>query len=84
MVWHRKDECKEEITGKIIDIFEDFLEEKGVDIPNAEKDTENTAHIYGKDYDILSEKITSVIWNPEIITMLCGGPISPILEKKDK
>ena len=48
--------------GQIIDIFEDFLEEKGVKIENPEKqdaiyqgeDPEGLAIIYGSDYDMLA------------------------------
>lgn len=46
---------KPELIGNIIDIFEDFLDDKGIIIPNPEKDEdpeldmESPANIYGKD-----------------------------------
>lgn len=59
---------KVELIGQIIDIFEDFLEEKGVRIPNDERDEEcqndlldNAANIYGMDYEILSTQIESTL-----------------------
>ena len=39
-----------EFIGQIIDIFEDFLEEKGIEIPNDDREDENDAIIYGLDY----------------------------------
>ena len=51
-----------ETIGCFIDIFEDFLEEKGIDIPNHEKDGDDyAAIIYGTDYGILSDKIESCL-----------------------
>lgn len=57
-------EDKVELIGQIIDIFEDFLEEKGVRIPNDERNEDNediTANIYGMDYEILSTQIESTL-----------------------
>lgn len=55
-----------ELLGQIIDIFEDFLEEKGIDIPNPEKDERETetAIIYGTDYGMLQSDIeeTLISW----------------------
>lgn len=45
---------KPELIGNIIDIFEDFLDEKGIIVPNPERDedpeldAESSANIYGK------------------------------------
>ena len=51
-----------ETIGLFIDTFEDFLEEKGIDIPNDEKDETNyPAIIYGTDYSILSDRIESLL-----------------------
>lgn len=51
-----------ETIGSFIDIFEDFLEEKGIDIPNDEKDdSDNPAIIYGTDYGNLSDQIESLL-----------------------
>lgn len=47
---------KPELIGNIIDIFEDFLDEKGIIVPNPERDedpeldAESSANIYGEDY----------------------------------
>ena len=48
-----------DFIGQMIDIVEDFLEEKGVTIDNPEKTDEpdeTAAIIYGSDYDALAEK----------------------------
>ena len=60
-----------ELLGQIIDVFEDFLEEKGIDILNPEKeedDSDNLAILYGSDYDVLSDQIESLLraWKDEI------------------
>lgn len=54
-----------EFIGNIIDIFEDFLEEHGIDISNPEKeddeDDENKAIIYGTHYGEIEDKIDNMI-----------------------
>ena len=51
-----------ETIASFIDIFEDFLEEKGIDIPNDEKDdSDNPAIIYGTDFSILENKIEALL-----------------------
>lgn len=57
-----------ELIGSLIDLFEDFLEEKGVTsemMLNLERDTEDnceeTAIIYGEDYDLLADSIADVL-----------------------
>lgn len=52
-----------ELLGRFIDIFEDFLEEKGVGFPNSERDEipGNTAIIYGTDYGNLSQNIEELL-----------------------
>lgn len=53
-----------EFIGQFIDIFEDFLDEKNVIIPNPERDEndeENQANIYGSDYDRLSNTIEETL-----------------------
>ena len=50
---------KEEMLGSIIDIFEDWLAEKGI--------TENECFIAGNDYDYLSEKIEQTLVNYGLI-----------------
>ena len=57
-----------EFIGQIIDIFEDFLDEKGIVIVNPERDEDDeemAANIYGSDYDRLSDEITGTLkrWN---------------------
>lgn len=55
-----------EFVGQIIDIFEDFLTEKKVNLYNADKQGEpDEAIIYGNDYDFLAKKIRVLMdnWN---------------------
>lgn len=52
-----------ELLGQIIDTFEDFLEEKGIDIPNDEKDEnpDGAAIIYGTDYGLLQSQLEELL-----------------------
>jgi hypothetical protein len=51
---------------EIIEIFEDFLNEKEVEIPNYEKEgEEDTAILYGTDYYSLEDKITKLLGGGE-------------------
>lgn len=51
-----------EFLGQIIDVFEDFLEEKGIEIPNEERDdSDNPAIIYGTDYGNLSDDLEALM-----------------------
>ena len=59
MIISSEDKC--EFIGQIVDIFEDFLEEKGINIPNDEREDNNAAIIYGMDYGLLSEQIESTL-----------------------
>lgn len=66
--WELKvaDAEKPELIGQLINIFEDFLDDKGIttdDIPNPEREEEDdcSAIIYGTDYDVLADKIASVL-----------------------
>lgn len=55
-----------EFVGQIIDIFEEFLTEKKVNINNPGKHGESDeAIIYGTDYDFLAKKIRALMnnWN---------------------
>ena len=62
-----------EFVGHILDIFEDFLEAKGIQIPNDEKDEavadgeepESIAILFGTDYGSLQTSIedTLVRWD---------------------
>lgn len=49
---------KAEFLGQIIDIFEDFLEERGVNLTNEEREQDpDAAIIYGTDYGQLREEL---------------------------
>lgn len=54
-----------ELWGGLIDVVEDWLEEKGItanDIPNEEReDTKDAAIIYGSDYDYLANQFAVVV-----------------------
>lgn len=55
---------KREFVGQIIDIFEDFLAEKKVNLYNTDKqDKPNEAIIYGNDYNSLAKKIRVLMGN---------------------
>ena len=57
---------KLEFIGQIIDIFEDFLDEKGVKIDNPDRDRDaacSDTNIYGCDYGDLSDRIESTMTN---------------------
>lgn len=64
-----------EFFGQIIDIFEDFLDAKGVQIANTDRDEdiadgedpEGLAIIYGEDYDIIKDQLTSMMQHWHII-----------------
>lgn len=51
------------ILCEFIEVFEDFLDEKGIVIPNDEKDQspESASNIYGTDYGVLSDRIESLL-----------------------
>lgn len=64
---------KAEFVGQIIDVFEDFLAEKNIHIPNSERedyysdtdekmeDKENLAIIFGSDYDYIADRIKEIL-----------------------
>lgn len=58
-----KEENQSEFLGQIIDIFEDFLEDHNIDIPNEERDgdDDNPAIIYGSDYDRLQNELLELM-----------------------
>lgn len=61
-----------EFIGQIIDIFEDFLYEKRIDIPNDEKeDGDNPAIIYGTDYWNLNDNIENMMMNWGVLKTRC-------------
>ena len=71
------EECRDEVPARkmmdnserleticeFIECFEDFLDEKGIVIPNDEKeqDPESASNIYGTDYGNLSDRIESLL-----------------------
>ena len=60
-----------EFIGQMVDIVEDFLEEKGVIIDNPEKKDEPdeaTAIIYGSDYDNLAEQFKGLMKSHHCLT----------------
>lgn len=63
----KKHEDMIEISGSIIDIFEDFLESKGIMIENKERleyadgDLTDLAIIFGSDYDHLENEIENIL-----------------------
>lgn len=54
-----------ELMCSIIEAFEDFLEEKGIVIPNDEKEQspDSASNIYGTDYGNLSQDIEDILTN---------------------
>lgn len=51
-----------EFIGQMIDIFEDFLKEKGVDIPNPDREEEDTqACIFSDDYDKIADGLRTTL-----------------------
>lgn len=51
-----------ETLALFVEVFEDFLEEKGIDIPNDERDEDPCGSlIYGTDYGNLSDRIESLL-----------------------
>ena len=63
-----------ELVGQIIDVFEDFLDSKGIKLPNDEKDEaiydgedhDGIANIYGTDYGQLQDGIENILMNWEL------------------
>ena len=55
----------DEILGSLIDVVEDWLDEKGFspkDFPNNNReDCEDEAIIFGSDYDYLSDKFAKIL-----------------------
>ena len=56
---------KTEFLGQLIDVFEDFLDEKGIVIPNPEKDDDpdNPANLYGTDYGNIQSALEEIFIN---------------------
>ena len=64
---------KSELIGGIIDIFEDFLDKKGVTLESLEESDEmeldggTNANIYGTDYDSISDSLESLLRSWKVI-----------------
>lgn len=64
---------KTELIGGIIDIFEDFLDKKGVTLEPPKKSYEmeldggTNANIYGSDYDSISDSLESLLRSWKVI-----------------
>ena len=55
---------RQELWGRLIDVVEDWLEEKGItkeDIPNPDREDEDAAIIYGDDYDYLADRFANAV-----------------------
>lgn len=53
---------KTELFGQIIDIFEDFLDQKNVTFENDEReDSEDATIIFGTDYDVIVQKLEGIL-----------------------
>lgn len=58
-----------ELKGQVVDIFEDYLTDKEISIPNEDRDdaiadgedTEDLAIIYGADYDAIADEVEFVV-----------------------
>ena len=60
-----------ELIDQIIDIFEDFLTQKGVELMNDEKSDkdvypESCANIYGTDYGLIQDRLEDLLMNWDI------------------
>ena len=70
----RYDIDRSEFYGNIIDIFEDFLGERGVIIPNEEKcGSLSSAIIYGSDYGDLKDELEKMMKNWSVFFTTDGG-----------
>ena len=62
------DQVRLETIGSFIEAFEDFLDEKGIVIPNDEKDDDpDASNIYGTDYGILSDRIEELLTRYDVL-----------------
>ena len=67
MTIHLEDYDIAQFVGNIINIFEEFLEDKGIDIPNDEKDDDDyAAIIYGTDYGMIQTDIETLLEDWEV------------------
>ena len=71
---NKKEEAYKELTYSIIDLFEDLLEEKGIEIPCKDPSEESerkaddfSSNIYGSEYYDLQDKIYNMIKSTTLI-----------------
>jgi hypothetical protein len=67
---HIPQEDTAEFIGEIIDIFEDFLDDKQIVLPNKERDEADdccNANIYGSDYDTIADKLETLLKNWRVL-----------------
>jgi len=72
----------QELIGQIIDIFDDFLESKGIDIPNPEKtESESPAVFYGSDYGEVQSQLEVLLsgWAKPAENYIC-----PFVDERGK
>lgn len=64
-----------QLVGDIIECFEDFLDERGIDIPNPDKEQSEggAATIYGLDYGELQSMVEGELARWKIIPSEYGG-----------
>ena len=51
----------EELSDEIIELFEDLLKEKGLQVKNIERNTITISNIFGSDYDKLKKDIIKTL-----------------------
>lgn len=65
---HIGESLENEFVGQIIDIFEDFLEERDISLNNPDREAdEDAAIIYGDDYFEIEDRIISTLRNWDLI-----------------
>lgn len=74
-----------EFVGQVIDIFEDFLEDRNIVLENDEKEGEETeANIYGSDYGELQTSIEDTLYNWNLVEKPNEEVIYHVDEKGNK
>lgn len=73
------------LAQEIIEIFENYLEEKGVIIDNPEREQsgDEAAQIYGTEYGELENKINEVLSGKECVVSTNMGLATGIIEVDD-
>lgn len=56
-----------EMARSIVEVFEDFLEKRGIDVPNPDKaQSEGPSVIYGADYGELVDRVAAVLFGKPV------------------